>query len=243
MARCRCWPWPRPKKSSPTIARRSRRATTCCSSSRTIRTMRACCSASRATRASRASSPTAARRRSRWRASTCRRRSRSICSCRTCWAGPCSTTSSSIRRRGTSRCRSCRSRRSGSTACRTAHFLIWSSRRRPKIWRHAFDRIKSYVAPHKKRLLVVEDNDIERQSIVELLVHDDIEIAAVGTGRRGAGSRCGDGRFDCCVLDLRLPDMSGFELLERMQADAALRDAAGRRVHRQGAVERRRRRS
>src|SRR5713226_9051383 len=30
---------------------------------------------------------------------------------------------------------------------------------------HAFDRIKSYVTPHKKRLLIVEDNDIERQSI------------------------------------------------------------------------------
>ena len=51
---------------------------------------------------------------------------------------------------------------------------------------HAFDRIKTYVAPHKKRLLVVEDNDIERQSIVELLAHDDIEVAAVGTGTRGA---------------------------------------------------------
>ena len=47
---------------------------------------------------------------------------------------------------------------------------------------HAFDRIKTYVAPHTKRLLVVEDNDIERESIVELLAHDDIEIAAVGTG-------------------------------------------------------------
>src|SRR5205814_6860172 len=46
----------------------------------------------------------------------------------------------------------------------------------------AFDRIKSYVAPHKKRLRVIEDNDVERASIVELLRHDDIEIAAVGTG-------------------------------------------------------------
>ena len=89
---------------------------------------------------------------------------------------------------------------------------------------HAFDRIKTYVAPHKKRLLVVEDNDIERQSIVELLAHDDIEIAAVGTGRRGAGSCSASRSFDCCVVDLRLPDMSGFELLERMQAEPALRD-------------------
>ena len=59
---------------------------------------------------------------------------------------------------------------------------------------HAFDRIKTYVAPHKKRLLVVEDNDIERESIVELLLHDDIEVAAVGTGSRGAGHRSATGR-------------------------------------------------
>ena len=39
---------------------------------------------------------------------------------------------------------------------------------------HAFDRIKTYVAPHTKRLLVVEDNDIERESIVALLAHDDV---------------------------------------------------------------------
>ena len=46
----------------------------------------------------------------------------------------------------------------------------------------AFDRIKTFAAPRKKRLLVVEDNDLERQSIVELLDHDDIEITTVATG-------------------------------------------------------------
>jgi len=88
---------------------------------------------------------------------------------------------------------------------------------------HAFDRIKSYVSPHKKRLLVIEDNEIERQSIVELLFHDDIEVASAGTGA-DALQLLEDGSFDCCVVDLRLPDMSGFELLEAMQADPALRD-------------------
>jgi HAMP domain-containing protein/signal transduction histidine kinase/DNA-binding response OmpR family regulator len=88
---------------------------------------------------------------------------------------------------------------------------------------HAFDRLKTYIAPHTKRLLVVEDNDIERQSIVELLAHDDIEITAVGTGQEALDALL-DRVFDCCVIDLRLPDMTGFELLERVQAEPALRD-------------------
>jgi CheY-like chemotaxis protein/HAMP domain-containing protein/putative methionine-R-sulfoxide reductase with GAF domain len=88
---------------------------------------------------------------------------------------------------------------------------------------HALDRIKTYVARHKKRLLVIEDNNVERQGIVELLAHDDIEVMTAETGAEALGL-LGDRSFDCCVVDLRLPDMSGFELLERMQSDRALRD-------------------
>src|SRR5688572_4483688 len=88
---------------------------------------------------------------------------------------------------------------------------------------HAIDRIKSYVTPHRKRLLVVEDNDLERQSIVELLGYEDIEIQAVGTGA-DALKALFDNVYDCCVLDLKLPDMSGFDLLEKLQAEPALRD-------------------
>ena len=87
----------------------------------------------------------------------------------------------------------------------------------------AFDRIKTYVTPHKKRLLVVEDNDIERRSVVDLLLHEDIEITATATGRE-ALQALDAGTFDCCVIDLRLPDMSGFELLDRIQGDPVIRD-------------------
>ncbi|HEV2331338.1 MAG TPA: HAMP domain-containing protein [Verrucomicrobiae bacterium] len=86
-----------------------------------------------------------------------------------------------------------------------------------------FDRIKNFVAPRAKRLLVVEDNQTERDSIVELLAHNDIEIETVGTGGE-AFQKLMDAQFDCCVLDLRLPDMSGYALLEKMQAEPALRD-------------------
>jgi HAMP domain-containing protein/CheY-like chemotaxis protein/signal transduction histidine kinase len=87
----------------------------------------------------------------------------------------------------------------------------------------AFERIRTYVTPHTKRLLVVEDNDIERSSIVELLGHDDIEITAVATGAEALEALL-DRTFDCCVVDLRLPDMTGFELLEKVQSAPVLRD-------------------
>jgi CheY-like chemotaxis protein/signal transduction histidine kinase/HAMP domain-containing protein len=85
----------------------------------------------------------------------------------------------------------------------------------------AFDRIKEFTSPRTKRLLVVEDNDIERQSIVELLGYEDIEMATAATGGEALEAML-DRSFDCVVLDLRLPDMSGFELLEKMHAEPAL---------------------
>jgi CheY-like chemotaxis protein len=84
-------------------------------------------------------------------------------------------------------------------------------------------RIKQYAAPRRKRLLVVEDDPGERLSIMELLGHDDIDIATVGTGSEALQSLRQD-QFDCVVLDLRLPDMSGFEVLERISGDEAMRD-------------------
>ena len=87
----------------------------------------------------------------------------------------------------------------------------------------AFDRIKDFTAPRTKRLLIVEDNDIERQSIVELLGYEDIEMVTVATGGEALEAML-DQPFDCVVLDLRLPDMTGFELLEKMHAEPALAD-------------------
>jgi len=86
-----------------------------------------------------------------------------------------------------------------------------------------FDRIKNFVAPHRKQLLVVEDNKVESESIVELLGHDDLEITTVSTGQAALQSLL-DRPFDCCVLDLRLPDISGFELLQKIQNEPSLRD-------------------
>jgi CheY-like chemotaxis protein len=86
----------------------------------------------------------------------------------------------------------------------------------------AFDRLKSFTASRVRRLLVVEDDPAEQLSITELLGHSDVEITTAGTGAAAlADLRAGS--FDCVVLDLRLPDMSGFELLAQVQEDAELR--------------------
>jgi CheY-like chemotaxis protein/signal transduction histidine kinase len=85
----------------------------------------------------------------------------------------------------------------------------------------ALTKIKEYASPRKKRLLVVEDNEVEQMSIRELLGYDDIEIVTTGRGEE-ALSILREKPCDCVVLDLRLPDMTGFDVLERIREDAAL---------------------
>ena len=85
----------------------------------------------------------------------------------------------------------------------------------------ALSQIKEYAKPRRKRLLIVEDNAAEQLSIRELLDHDDIEIVATDTGA-GALSVLRENPCDCVVLDLRLPDMTGFEVLDRIRNDDGL---------------------
>ncbi|MGB9040909.1 MAG: response regulator, partial [Pseudolabrys sp.] len=85
----------------------------------------------------------------------------------------------------------------------------------------ALRRIKEYSTPRCKRLLVVEDNPAEQMSISELLGYDDVEIETADTGR-GALDALRRQPADCVVLDLRLPDMSGFQVLEELGADEKL---------------------
>ncbi len=86
----------------------------------------------------------------------------------------------------------------------------------------ALDRLKSFTASRMRRLLVVEDDPAEQLSVSELLGHTDIEIETVATGAAALEALRANA-FDCVVLDLRLPDMSGFELLEEIQNDPTLR--------------------
>jgi HAMP domain-containing protein/CheY-like chemotaxis protein/signal transduction histidine kinase len=87
----------------------------------------------------------------------------------------------------------------------------------------ALARIKEYSAPRRKRLLVVEDNPAEQLSIKELLGYDDIDVTVVATGAE-AVQAVSERAFDCMVLDLRLPDISGFDVLEKFRDTPSLGD-------------------
>jgi HAMP domain-containing protein/CheY-like chemotaxis protein len=87
----------------------------------------------------------------------------------------------------------------------------------------ALTKIRDFSQPRRRRLLVVEDNKAEQLSIHELLGHDDIEIVNAATGKEALDILRQEA-CDCVVLDLRLPDMSGFEVLECMRGEQALAD-------------------
>ncbi|MBI2816957.1 MAG: HAMP domain-containing protein [Acidobacteria bacterium] len=87
----------------------------------------------------------------------------------------------------------------------------------------ALTRIKEYAVPRRRRLLIVEDDAAEQLSIRALLEHDDVEIEIADSGE-SALQVLRDKNFDCVVLDLRLPDISGFEVLERLGNDEERRD-------------------
>jgi HAMP domain-containing protein/CheY-like chemotaxis protein/signal transduction histidine kinase len=83
----------------------------------------------------------------------------------------------------------------------------------------ALQRLAGFVERRLRRLLVIEDNAAQRKAIIELVAADDVETTAVGSGSE-ALSALKKEQFDCIVLDLGLPDMNGFELLERIKASA-----------------------
>src|SRR5579871_2300771 len=87
----------------------------------------------------------------------------------------------------------------------------------------ALSRIHEFSRPRRRRLLVVEDNEAEQLGISELLGHDDIEILSASNGR-DALALLRETPCDCVVLDLRLPDMSGFEVLQELKDDPKLAD-------------------
>ncbi|CAN7624548.1 response regulator [Pseudoduganella sp. LjRoot289] len=84
-----------------------------------------------------------------------------------------------------------------------------------------FRKLENKFTQKIKRLLLVEDDARQRDSVVALISDDDIDITAVESGEE-ALALLRTTIFDCMIIDLKLPDMEGSELLQRMaQEDIA----------------------
>lgn len=78
------------------------------------------------------------------------------------------------------------------------------------------DDIKAFIERKVKNLLLIEDDPLQVRTIIELIGSEDVQITAVHTGDE-ALSFLQFNRVDCIVLDLGLPDMTGFELIEQIK--------------------------
>jgi HAMP domain-containing protein/signal transduction histidine kinase/DNA-binding response OmpR family regulator len=87
---------------------------------------------------------------------------------------------------------------------------------------NAFDQLKSFIDRPIKNLLLVEDDEIQTMSIRELIGNGDVHTTVVSTGK-DALAALESTKYDCMVLDLGLPDMTGGELLERVKQSDACR--------------------
>jgi signal transduction histidine kinase/CheY-like chemotaxis protein len=86
----------------------------------------------------------------------------------------------------------------------------------------ALGGLHKFVDRPMKRLLVVEDDEAQCQSIRELIGGGDVETVTVGTGAAALEALQREA-YDCMVLDLGLPDMTGFQLVSRVKSEVGLR--------------------
>ncbi len=81
--------------------------------------------------------------------------------------------------------------------------------------------IQQFLIRGKRNLLVVEDDEAQRQSIVQLIGDQDVNITLASSGQEALAA-LEDKHFDCMVLDLSLPDISGFDLIDVISSNTAL---------------------
>jgi CheY-like chemotaxis protein len=79
----------------------------------------------------------------------------------------------------------------------------------------SFTKIEAKIQQDIKKVLIVEDDVIQRQAIAKLIEDKQIQVVTVGLASEGL-ERLRTESFDCLIMDLTLPDMSGFEFLDRL---------------------------
>ncbi|WP_240194576.1 response regulator [Desulfopila inferna] len=84
-----------------------------------------------------------------------------------------------------------------------------------------FGKLENMISKPMSRLLLVEDDTLQRESIKELISGSDVITTAVASGAE-AYRELTEGNYDCMILDLGLEDMSGFELLEKIRNNESM---------------------
>ncbi|MES2192247.1 MAG: response regulator [Pseudomonadota bacterium] len=84
--------------------------------------------------------------------------------------------------------------------------------------KEVFRKLEDKLTQKVKKVLLVEDDDLQRQSVTHLIADEDVEITAVATGTE-ALAQLTNTIFDCMIIDLKLPDIQGSELLRRMSIE------------------------
>ena len=84
--------------------------------------------------------------------------------------------------------------------------------------KEVFKKLEDKLTQKVKKVLLVEDDALQRQSVTHLIADDDVEITAVATGTE-ALALLTNTIFDCMIIDLKLPDIQGSELLRRMSTE------------------------
>jgi CheY-like chemotaxis protein/CHASE3 domain sensor protein len=76
-------------------------------------------------------------------------------------------------------------------------------------------KLEAKFSQSMRHVLVVEDDERQRESIRHLLAGDEVQITTVASAGE-ALQRLKSTTFDCMVVDFNLPDYSGYDLLEKM---------------------------
>lgn len=86
---------------------------------------------------------------------------------------------------------------------------------------NSFEKIEEFLSRKLKKLLVVEDNENQNKAIRELIGNGDVKSYSAFSGHEAHQMMMRD-HYDCVIVDLGLPDMSGFDLLEKIRGDERL---------------------
>lgn len=88
---------------------------------------------------------------------------------------------------------------------------------------NALGKIKFSGEKELKKVLIVEDNEVENQAVKDLLLTQEVNSDSAFTGT-DALALLAKTHYDCVILDINLPDMNGYHVLEKVKTNEKLRD-------------------